>query len=80
MIYIGKCSFRAFLCVGLILAAVLPGSVSPVREVAVIKVEHRWVEIGGTADQKNEIIREIISLSRSGGNSSTSMSLRVERP
>jgi type II secretory pathway component GspD/PulD (secretin) len=40
----------------------------------------RWVEIGGTTDQKNEIIREIISLSRSGGNSSTSMSLMVERP
>jgi type II secretory pathway component GspD/PulD (secretin) len=40
----------------------------------------RWVEIGGTTDQKNEIIREIISLSRTGGNSSTSMSLMVERP
>ena len=40
----------------------------------------RWVEIGGTTDQKNEIIREIISLSTSGGNSSTSMSLMVERP
>ena len=42
MISIGKCSFRAFLCFGLILAAVLLGSVSPAREVAVIKVEHRW--------------------------------------
>ena len=40
----------------------------------------RWVEIGGTADQKNEIVKEIISLSRSGGKSSTSMSLMVERP
>jgi hypothetical protein len=42
MISIGKCSFRAFLCFGLILAAVLLSSVSPAREVAVIKVEHRW--------------------------------------
>ena len=42
MISIGKCSFRAFLCFGLILAAVLLYRVSPAREVAVIKVEHRW--------------------------------------
>ena len=42
MISIGKCNFRAFLCFGLILAAVLLCSVSPAREVAVIKVEHRW--------------------------------------
>jgi hypothetical protein len=40
----------------------------------------RWVEIGGTADQKNEIIREILSLSSSRGKTSTSMSLMVERP
>jgi hypothetical protein len=39
----------------------------------------RWVEIGGTTDQKNEIIREILSLSRNRGKSSTSMSLMVER-
>ena len=37
----GKCNFRAFLCFGLILAAVLLYSVSPAREVAVIKVEQR---------------------------------------
>jgi len=42
MISIGKCSFRAFLCFGLILAAVLLYSVSPAREVSVIKVKHRW--------------------------------------
>ena len=42
MFSIGKCSFRALLCFGLILAAVLIGSVSPASEVAVIKVEHRW--------------------------------------
>jgi hypothetical protein len=42
MISIGKCNFRAFLCFGLILAAVLLCSVSPAREVAVIKIEHRW--------------------------------------
>ena len=30
------------MCFGLILAAVLLSSVSPAREVAVIKVEHRW--------------------------------------
>jgi len=40
----------------------------------------RWVEIGGTTDQKNEIIREIISLSSSRGKNATSMSLMVERP
>ena len=40
----------------------------------------RWVEIGATTDQKNEIIREIISLSGSRGGNSTSMSLMVERP
>ncbi len=42
MISIGICSFRAFLCFGLILAVVLLCSVSPAGEVAVIKVEHRW--------------------------------------
>ena len=40
----------------------------------------RWVEIGGTTNQKNEIIREIISLSSSRGKTSTSMSLMAERP
>ncbi len=37
-----KCSFRVFLCSCLILAAVLPCSVSPASEVAVIKVQYRW--------------------------------------
>jgi len=40
----------------------------------------RWVEIGGTAGQKNEIIREILSYSSSRGENTTSMSLMVERP
>jgi type II secretory pathway component GspD/PulD (secretin) len=40
----------------------------------------QWVEIGGTADQKNEIIREILSQSKSGGNSVNSISIMVERP
>jgi hypothetical protein len=39
----------------------------------------RWVEIGGTTTQKNEIIREILSLSKSRGKDTTSMSLMVER-
>ena len=38
-----------------------------------------WVEIGGTADQQNEVIREILSRGRSSGNTSSSMSLMVER-
>jgi hypothetical protein len=42
MISIGKCSFRAFLCFGLILTAVLLCNVSPARELAIIKVKHRW--------------------------------------
>lgn len=40
----------------------------------------QWVEIGGTADQKNEIFREILSQSKSGGNSVNSISIMVERP
>jgi hypothetical protein len=40
----------------------------------------RWVEIGGNTDRENEIIREILSLSRSRKNTSTAMSLMVERP
>jgi hypothetical protein len=42
MISIRKFSFWVFLCSFLILAAVLPCSVSPASEVAVIKVQHRW--------------------------------------
>ena len=42
MISIGKCNFGTFLCFGLISVAVLLCSDSPAREVAVIKVEHRW--------------------------------------
>jgi hypothetical protein len=38
------------------------------------------VEIGGTAEQKNEIIREILSYSSSRGKTTTSMSLMVKRP
>lgn len=40
----------------------------------------RWVEIGGNKDRKNEIIREILSLSKSRQNSAISMSLMVEKP
>jgi len=40
----------------------------------------RWVEIGGVGDQKNEIIREILSRARNDQTTSMSMSLRVERP
>jgi hypothetical protein len=40
----------------------------------------QWVEIGGTTDQQNEIFREILSQSKSGGNSVNSISIMVERP
>ena len=39
----------------------------------------QWVEIGGAADQQNEVIKEILSRSQGGENSTTSMSLMVER-
>lgn len=39
----------------------------------------QWVEIGGAADQQNEVIQEILSRSRGGENTFTSMSLMVER-
>jgi hypothetical protein len=37
------------------------------------------VEIGGAADQQNEVIQEILSRSRVGENTATSMLLMVER-
>jgi type II secretory pathway component GspD/PulD (secretin) len=40
----------------------------------------QWVEIGGTADQQNEIIREILSQSMGGGNTVNTMSIMVQRP
>jgi len=40
----------------------------------------RWVEIGGVGDQKNEVIREILSRGRNDQTTSMSMSLRVDRP
>jgi type II secretory pathway component GspD/PulD (secretin) len=40
----------------------------------------QWVEIGGAADQQNEVVKEILSCSQGGENSATSMSLMVERP
>ncbi len=40
----------------------------------------RWVEIGGTTAQENEIIRKILSLGRNSGKRTDSMSLMVERP
>jgi type II secretory pathway component GspD/PulD (secretin) len=39
----------------------------------------QWVEIGGAADQQNEVIQEIFSRSQGGQNTFTSMSLMVER-
>ena len=39
----------------------------------------QWVEIGGAADQQNEVIQEILSRSRVGENTATSMLLMVER-
>lgn len=38
----------------------------------------QWVEIGGLADQQNEIIQEILSGSQGGENTATAMSLMVE--
>ena len=38
-----------------------------------------WVEIGGTTNQNNQIIREILSLSKNRGEDTTSMSLMVEK-
>ncbi len=40
----------------------------------------QWVEIGGSADQQNEIIREILSRGTGGENTITSMSIMVQRP
>ena len=40
----------------------------------------QWVEIGGAADQQNEVVKEILSHNRGGENTSTSMSLMVQRP
>jgi type II secretory pathway component GspD/PulD (secretin) len=40
----------------------------------------QWVEIGGTAGQQNEIVREILSQNQSGGHAANSMSIMVERP
>ena len=39
-----------------------------------------WVEIGGVDDQRNEIVKEILSQHRGGKNAATSMYLMVERP
>ena len=40
----------------------------------------QWVEIGGAADQQNEVVKEILSRSQGGENTATSMSLMVEKP
>ena len=40
----------------------------------------QWVEIAGAVDQQNEVVKEILSHNRGGGNTSTSMSLMVQRP
>ncbi|MGD2184556.1 MAG: secretin N-terminal domain-containing protein [Desulfobacterales bacterium] len=40
----------------------------------------QWVEIGGTDDQRNEIVKEILSQRSSGENRATSMFLMIERP
>jgi hypothetical protein len=40
----------------------------------------QWVEIAGTADQQNEIIREILSWNQSSGQSANTLSIMVERP
>jgi type II secretory pathway component GspD/PulD (secretin) len=40
----------------------------------------QWVEIGGTADQQNEIVREILSWNQSSGQSASTISIMVERP
>jgi hypothetical protein len=38
------------------------------------------VEIGGTADQQNEIFKEILSQSARSGNSVNTISIMVEKP
>lgn len=40
----------------------------------------QWVEIGGASDRQNEIIKEILSRRAGGEQSTTSMSLMVQRP
>jgi type II secretory pathway component GspD/PulD (secretin) len=40
----------------------------------------QWVEIGGTADQQNEVVREILSWNQSSGQSAKTISIMVERP
>ena len=40
----------------------------------------QWVDVGGALGQENEVVREILSHSRGGENTSTSMSLMVQRP
>jgi type II secretory pathway component GspD/PulD (secretin) len=40
----------------------------------------QWVEIGGAADQQNEVVKEILSHNSGGENAGTSMSLMVQRP
>jgi type II secretory pathway component HofQ len=40
----------------------------------------QWVEIGGTADRKNEVVREILSWNQRSGQSADTISIMVERP
>lgn len=40
----------------------------------------QWVEIGGSADQQNEIFREILSQGKRGENTATSMSIMIQKP
>jgi type II secretory pathway component GspD/PulD (secretin) len=40
----------------------------------------QWVEIAGAVDQQNEVVKEILSHNRGAENTSTSMSLMVQRP
>ena len=40
----------------------------------------QWVEIGGSADRQNEIIKEILSRGTADRNTSSSMSIMVQRP
>jgi type II secretory pathway component HofQ len=40
----------------------------------------QWVEIAGAVDQQNEVVKEILSHNRGGGNTSNSMSLMVQKP
>ena len=39
----------------------------------------QWVEIGGTTDQQNEIVREILSWNQGSGQSTSTISIMVER-